>query len=399
MPADDADDDVGGFGQPLPPDDRLWRHPSELFAVQTGAGAAPAAAFPAAPRGGRWVTTTLAGLTGAVLATAILAATGTIWSERVTAPGVIERVAMAPVVSAPIVAGDRKVVEVADRLAPSLARVEVGGGERIGSAVAFRDDGHLLTSSSLLDGAETVDVVVGNTRAQATLVGEDPATGIAVLRLAEGTQMPAAILGDASSLQVGEPTVAVWAPATGTTQPMVATGVVAGLNQRVDGLGDEPLFGMVQVDAALEASALGGPIVDSRGALIGIAHPADADGAFGYAVPIDVARRVGADLIDDGEAWHCWLGIEGLDLGGEQAAELGVAGGAVVQRVLDDSPAAEARLADGDVLVRLGDAPIGSMDDLIGLLRATSDGERVVLHVIRNGHVIERPVVLTTRDE
>jgi S1-C subfamily serine protease len=394
MPLDDADDDVGGLGPPLPPDDRLWRHPSELFAVN-GPATLPLVDGPAG-RDRPWLTATVAGVAGAALATAVLLATGGPWADR--APrDVIERVALSPMVSAPTVRGDRKVIEVAEQVGPSVVRIEPAAGGAAGSAVAFRDDGHLLTSAGLLDGAQNVDLVVGGERVTARLVGDDPATGVAVLKVDPG-MLPAAVLGDPTSLQVGEPTVAVWAGASGVPDPVVATGVLSAIGRRVDRPGADPLYGMLQVDVPLQHDSIGGPVLDSRGAVIGIADPTvDLSGQFGFAVPIDVARQVGADIIATGSARHCWLGIEGLDLDDRDALRLGIVGGAVVDGLIAGAPAAEAGLAPGDVIVRVGDRPVRSMDDLVGVLRAHRPGETTTVRYLRDSVSAELTVVLAER--
>jgi S1-C subfamily serine protease len=392
MAGDDVEDD-GGFGQPLPPDDRLWRHPSEMFAL--GATAPQVLVEGSGPASERsWVIVAVAGLIGAVVATGLLAATGGTLS-RDAPRDVVERVALSPVVSAPIVRGDRGVIEAAARVSPSVVGIH-GGAAEVGSAVAFRDDGHLLTSASLVDGDARVVVAMGEARRQATVVGTDRYTGIAVLRL-DGPPPPSAVLGEPGGVEVGEPAIAVGTSA-GRPDPLVATGVVSALARRVDRPEASPLHGMLQIDVPVAREVVGGPVLDSRGAVIGIADPSsDPTGLFGFAVPIDVARRVADDIIDTGAARHCWLGIEGADLAPGDAFRAGVPGGAAVHAVLDGSPAAAAGLTGGEVVIGLGDGEISSMDDLVLALRAHRPGDEVVLRYVRNGELVGTSVILGER--
>jgi S1-C subfamily serine protease len=120
---------------------------------------------------------------------------------------------------------------------------------------------------------------------------------------------------------------------------------------------------------------------------------------LGFATPIDVARAVAEDLINDGNVRRVWMGIEGIDLAAGEADELGVDGGALVENVFDDSPASAAGLANGDVIVQIDDEPVSSMSELVVVLRTYEPGARVTLEVLRDGELISREVVLGERPE
>lgn len=402
-PDDDGDDDVAPAGPPLPPDDRLWRHPSELRDHGLGGGAAlvtPTAARP--ERSAAWTQALLAGLVGAALATAVIAATGS-FSPGVVERPVIEKVAVTPVVSSPMLSGQRDVVAVAERLSPSIVRLDVvrDDGTATGSGVIFRDDGMLLTSAHVVAGATTISVILTDgRRVDGTLVGLDTVTDVAVVDL-EGHGFPVAVLGTAEGLEAGAAAIAIGSPLGLEGGPSVTTGVVSAVGRRVEALDGEPLHGMIQTDAPIAEGSSGGALVDPSGAVIGItsAVAADAGGRFGFATPIDLAHRVADQLIRSGRMVHGWLGVEGSDLAADHARSAGLSGGAVVHGVRDGSPAASAGLAEGDVIVAVDDRSVTSISSLVVQLRAHAPGESVALRYWRDGMVHDTTATLAERPD
>lgn len=394
---DEGDDEQVAFGQPLPPEDRLWRHPSELG--QSVAAAPPTASRP-------WGIALAAGLTGAVLATAVVALVGGV-PPRVVEREVVERVAVQPVVSSPLIRGDRGVVAIAEAMRPAIVRVDVVEGRTVsaGSGVLFRDNGHILTNAHVVDGADRIEVVLTDARTfEADVIGVDRLTDIAVIRI-EGDDFPSAVLGATSELRVGEPAVAIGSPLGLVGGPSVTTGVISAVGRRLENPHGEPLHDMIQTDAPIAPGSSGGALVDSRGAVIGIttviALGSDG-GQFGFAIPIEIARAVAEDLIESGHAKHVWIGIEGGDLPMEQANELGVKGGAFVRDVMRNSPAATAQLEAGDVIVAVDNRPVVSMSALIVALRAHEPGHAVQVRYLRDGRsatvtmrLAERPASMT----
>jgi S1-C subfamily serine protease len=352
-----------------------------------------------------WAAIVAAGLAGAVLATGLLAVSGELrGGDRVVERHVVERVAMSPVVSAPTTRGDLGVVRVTDQVRHSVAAVEVttDDGNRSGSAVLYRDDGHLLTSAALVEGATAVVVVAAGRRLPGRVVGADASTDVAVVKIdldrsLNGAAVPSAVLGDGSSLTVGQPAVSIGLPGRNGS-PVVAAGVVSALGLRLERQGADPLYGMIQIDVPIAAGAVGGPVLDSRGAVIGIASGAlPADGRFGFAVPIDLARRIADDLLDDGAVDHCWLGIEGIDLDAQTAERLEVPGGAVVLAVVPDSPASAASLLATDVITELDGRRLDGVASLVAELRRRLPGDQVLLGVWRGDGWIEVTATLAVR--
>jgi S1-C subfamily serine protease len=395
---DDADDDAVSAGPPLPPDDRLWRHPSELR--EHGRGGGPFSLGPPASRQIAWSVALVAGLAGAALSIGVIALTGSL-SPRVVERAVVEKVAVTPVVSSPMVRGERGVVAVAERLSPAIVRLDVRrpDGAGTGSGVLYRDDGLLLTSAHVVVGTTAIDVVLTDGRHfDGRLVGSDPLTDVALVSI-DGDHLPVAVLGTAEGLEVGAPTIAIGSPLGFDGGPSVTTGVISAIQRRIEPPEGEPLHGMIQTDAPIAPGSSGGALVDASGAVIGImtAVANDAGGRFGFATPIDLARRVADQLLATGQMVHGWLGIEGTDLTSDEVRWLGLPGGAVIRDVAADSPAAAAGLAAYDVITELDGRDVRSISGLVVELRRHGPGDDVVVGYWRDGQHATATVTLRER--
>ena len=394
MPVDDdADDDVGGFDPPLPPDDRLWRHPSEIMSEGHSPGRPPASPSAVSRRAGTWSVAVVATLVGAALSTTVMAVTGAL-SEDVER-AVVEKVAVTPIVSSPLVSGERGVVAVAQRLGPTVARLVLTrpGGVSIGSAVIFRDNGLLLTSARLVAGATAIDVVLADGRHfEGRLVGIDLSTDVAVVEI-DADHLPVAILGSSDNLEVGSPTVVLGSALVDGQAPAVSSGVISSIDRRVDDDGDS-LHGMIQSDAPAEVGGAGGPLADANGAVIGIVAPMRSADRYCFATPIDLARRVAGQLIAVGYATHGWLGIEGADLTPEQAQGMTVEGGVRIRGVQDGSPASTSGLAVRDVITDVGGETVHSASALVVAVRKHQPGDRLTVGYWRDDQHHELVVIL-----
>lgn len=388
-PDDDADDDVVGARPPLPPDDRLWRHPSELgLHGQAAPALEPEPAGHAPGRPTTWAVVLVAGLAGAVLSSGLIAITGRL-APRIVERQVIEKVAVTPVVSSPSLRGDNGVEAVARRLSPAIVRLDIERGEELalGSGVLFRDDGMLLTSAHVVDGADRIRVQLADGRRfDGTLVGLDALTDVAVVDVgAKG--LPVAVLGTAEGLRVGAPAVAIGSPLGPKGGPSVTTGVISAMGRTIETADGSWLHGMLQTDAPITPGSSGGALVDTAGSVVGIVSSAAADvsGRFGFATPIDLAHRVAVQLIEHGKAALGWLGVEGSDLTAEQAAAMGVTGGARVRGIRKNSPADRAGLAPDDVITEVDGEPVGSMPGLVVETRDHQPGDEVEVGYWRDG--------------
>lgn len=360
----------------LPPDDRLWRHPSELSGVTPGRTRSIGSL--ALPR-----TMTLVALTTCIsvlLSLGVLAVAGPL-RTRVA----IERVA-APVVAGlgPTTVGD--VAALTDRVRPAVTQVVADGaaGERWGSGVIYRSDGMMLTTHWVVAGAESLRVLLHDGREiEGRVVGSDPDTEIALVQLSGGDFSPA-LLGSTADLRVGQPAITIGSPTGAATGPVVRVGVVSALGQQVGAEGRN-LMDMIQTDEAVAPGCTGGALVDARGAVIGIAatNASTEAGVIGFATPIDVARAVATQLMNEGRVSRGWLGIEGDSLGGQLSKNLRVSGGAVVKKVASGSPAERAGLAAADIITAVEGRYVTSMPQLVVRLRAYRPGDTVSLSVLR----------------
>lgn len=296
----------------------------------------------------------------------------------------IERVA-APMVGV----GVTEVADVAaltDRMRPAIAQIIARGaaGEQWGSGVIYRSDGMMLTAHRVVEGAQSFQVLLHDGReVQARLVGSDPDTEIAVMQL-EGSGFTPALLGSTASLKVGQPAITIGSPTGTATGPVVRVGVVSALGQQV-GANGRNLVDMIQTDGAVAPGCAGGALVDAQGAVIGIAAAnATTDaGVIGFATPIDVARAVADQLMNDGRVVRAWLGIEGDSLAGERADDLNLPGGAVVKKVTPASPAERSGLAAADIITGVDGHAVKSMPQLVVLLRSYRPGDAVTMSVLR----------------
>jgi len=411
-PEDEGQEDEGPVSSWLDPDDRLWRHPSEVAEVPFPAALAPPTTAVGDGPGSRrqphlWAVAVLAGSIGAVLATGLLTASGRLRGGATTVVRPVEQI-MAPGPTSVIPIGTSAgsgVVAAVQRLRPAVFEVEVEGdrGHLSGSGVVFRTDGHILTDPHLVSGASTIVVVTADgRRMEARLVGSDPETGVAVVKfaMAPGSAAPVAPLGSARDVKVGQPVMAMGSPLGLAGGPSVAVGVISALGREVDpDDGGPPLLDMIQTDAPIAPGSSGGALVDASGAVIGITSAVGRAGTegLGYAVPIDIARDAAQQLISAGRVAHVWIGLEGEDVDSFTAQQLAIEGGALVKTVRSGSPAADAHLDPRDVIVSIEGRPVTSMAALVIDLRARRPGDRVTVGYLHEGRARTTQLTLMVR--
>ena len=390
---DGLGDDEPGAGW-IPPDDRLWRHPSEVVA------AAPRPRRRFEPR--VWSVAVLAGLIASIGTAAIIVAAGGFKQTIVRTN--TEQAALLPASSD---GATTQVEQIAEHIRPSIVQVQVttDSGKASGSGVMFRNDGHILTNEHVIDGAKSINIVMADGHeATAKVVGGDEDTDIAVVKIDKANTL-AAPLGTATHLKVGQTAVAIGEPLGLSGGPTVTVGVVSAIGRQIDGKAHS-LLDMIQTDAPIAPGSSGGALVDGAGAVIGITtaiavSDVGAEG-LGFATPIDIARDVAEQLINTGHVVHVWLGIDGEDLDHTKAEAMGVGGGAVVKDVKAGSPAATAGITPSDVIVSLDGQPVTSMAGLVIALRTRKPGQDVSLSVRHDGKprvikatLIERPAAVT----
>ena len=397
---DDLDDPPGGYRAPLPPEDRLWRHPAEIAAL-AGGGSAPAgrAATSSTRRAGRRTTVMAATLGGVLLLGSLAVLLG---REGRSGP---PRLALDPasgVVTASSPSG--WATTVADQSARGLVRVTTTGGgpAREGSAIVYRSDGVLVTTSRLVVGADAVVVTLhdGTTR-PATLVGSDDVTDVAVLRidvtgLAAGALVPVRFADDGREPAVGETLALVCSQRDGTVGAFT-TRITAVDSRTQSGGGD--LQGVYLTDLAAPAGIGGGAMFDADGMVLGIATEPATTGRAAAAMPAKVVQPAADELLRTGKVVHGWLGVEGTNWSSSTNGDLAETGGAAIVRVFDGSPAATAGFRAGDVITSLAGRPVGSMTTLVVALREHAPGDAVVVSVLRAGEPMLVTVTLGVRPD
>ncbi|SDF98931.1 S1C family serine protease [Pseudonocardia oroxyli] len=294
------------------------------------------------------------------------------------------------------------VADVAARVLPAVVSIDVKVGDQggTGSGVVIDPAGYVLTNNHVIAPATntpngTVQAVFNDgTRVPAAVVGRDPKTDLAVLKV-QVTNPTVAQFGSRGGLAVGDSVIAIGSPLglAGT----VTTGIVSALDRpvRLDGQGDDiAVIDAVQTDAAINPGNSGGALVDATGAVVGIntairslSGGQDEGGSIGlgFAIPIDDARGIAEELIRTGTVTHADLGVNA------RSVTDGSADGAQVQNVVAGGPAAQAGILEGDVLVKVRDRTIAGADELIVAVREGEPGEAVPVELIRDG----RPLTVT----
>jgi S1-C subfamily serine protease len=294
----------------------------------------------------------------------------------------------------PLDAYSQVVTTVAARLRPSVAALTVRGprGAGAGSAVVFTTDGFLLTSAHVVTDATGGQVTYGDgVESTFDVIGADPLADLAVLR-SRSTGAPAAELGDADTLQIGQLVVAVGNPLG--LSGSVTAGVVSGLGRSIparDGRHVRLIDDVIQTDAALNPGNSGGALADSHGRVIGI-NTAVAGYGLGLAVPINATtRQIISELTSTGRVRRAWLGVAGapVPLPPAFTGRLGQRAGLRVIEVIPGSPAGVAGIYLGDVIVSAGGRPVENVQALQRLMLGPAIGTRLPITVIRRDALVD----------
>jgi putative serine protease PepD len=307
----------------------------------------------------------------------------------------------------PAMASDAKSVgEIYEQSAEAIVEITVtsagqatpfgGGGGNArsqGSGFVYDDEGHVITNQHVVDGAESVSVKFtdGSTH-DAEVVGSDPSTDVAVLRV----DVPASVLeplalGDSDAVEVGDGVVAIGSP-FGLDQT-VTTGIVSALHRQITSPNNFAIDDAIQTDAAINHGNSGGPLLDLRGRVIGVNSQIESESGgndgVGFAVPSNTVERIAQALIADGSVEHAYLGVSTGD------AEDGE--GASLAEVRTGTPAAEAGLRSGDVVTAIDGEAVTSSNELRRLIDSHSPGDSVELTLERDGETKTVQVELGSR--
>jgi serine peptidase DegS len=264
----------------------------------------------------------------------------------------------------------------------------------LGSGVIIDHDGHIVTNHHVIENADAIRVQLADERvADASIVGRDPDTDLAVLRI-DLKDLPVATLGRSDRLRVGDVVLAIGSP-VGLSQT-VTHGIVSA-NSR--SLGVATFENFIQTDAAINVGNSGGALIDTTGALVGINTAVIAKNlgveGIGFAIPVDLVRGVMDDIIQHGRVIRGWIGIVPEDVSEKQRQQLGLpAKGVLILNLYVGSPAQRAGVQPGDVLTDIDDTAVKSAQEAIARVAAhRKPGEKIKLRVLRNG----RPVELSTQ--
>ena len=294
------------------------------------------------------------------------------------------------------------VVSVVDAIGPTVVGVRTkrpggGRGEGAGSGVILASDGYILTNSHVVHGAGELEVSLTDGRRLASLTGEDPASDLAVIR-AGGGGLPSARFGESARLRVGQLVIAIGNPFG--FQSTVSAGVVSALGRSLRSTTGRLFDNVIQTDVALNPGNSGGPLVDSRGLVIGIntAIFAMAQG-ISFAIPIDTATWVIPQLLAHGRVRRPYLGFGGQSrpLDRRIARALGIANRRAIEVLsIEPSTPAAAELRVGDLLVSLDGTPVEDVDTVHRELLGRAIGVPLTISVLRDGAL--RDVTLVPTD-
>jgi len=294
-----------------------------------------------------------------------------------------------------------------------------GGGTATGSGFVIDDEGHVLTNNHVVEGADNIEVKLGDSEEtyEATVVGTDPATDVALLDVeAPAEALHPLALGRSGELEVGDPVVAIGNPFG--LDRTVTSGIVSALQRQIQAPNGFSISNVIQTDAAINPGNSGGPLINAAGEVIGINSQIQTGGGngnvgIGFAIPIDTVRSEIAELKADGEVTHAFLGISAADVTSElaDAVNLPVEEGVLVQTVVKDGPADEAGIEagktsatldgarvrlGGDIITALDGKQVASMEDVIDFVNGAEPGEDVEVTLHRGSE--EKMVTLTLGD-
>ena len=298
---------------------------------------------------------------------------------------------------------------------PGVVSVDVASsatGPGGGSGFVVDETGHIVTNQHVVGGADEVSVrFASGDRRDAEIIGEDPSTDVAVIKVEAPEEMLEPLtLGNSDSVGVGDPVIAIGNPLN--VGISVTTGIVSGTERPIKAPNNFTIDGAVQTDAAINPGNSGGPLLDSQGTVIGVnSQILSEDGGFqgvGFAVPIDTVKSVVEQLIEGGEVVHGYIGVqmfpEGIDglmaytgvSEGELEERYGLPGnGAIVSEVTPDGPADKAGIRGGeeeeiegipipmgDVITGIEGERVSSPDDVIAVVNARKPGDELTLNVV-----------------
>lgn len=272
-----------------------------------------------------------------------------------------------------------------------------------GSGIIVSEDGYVLTNVHVVDNSENVEVILFDNREfEASIVGLDPLTEVAVIKV-DAKNLPVARLGDSDKSRVGEWVLAIGNPLD--LRSTVTAGIISAKERQIDIMRDSySVENFIQTDAAINPGNSGGALVNLRGEVIGvntaIATETGYNAGFGFAIPINLAKKIMNDMIHKGKVERAFLGIAMLNVDEQKARELAMdrPRGVFIDKVLANSPAAKSGLRSRDVIVKIDDEEVNKSNQVQAIVARKNPDEVIRLVLIRNGEEIERDVRLQKRE-
>ncbi len=284
----------------------------------------------------------------------------------------------------------------------------------VGSGFFFDRSGHILTNFHLIENAYSLFVVDSfGKKYNAKIVGTDPATDVAILKIEGKKDIKPLKLGDSDHLLIGQKVLAIGNPYG--LDNTLTVGVISALNRSLPNPSLELSRNVIQTDAAVNPGSSGGPLIDSKGEVIGINTAMVGEGAqnIGFAIPINVVKRIIPQLLEKGHSTRPWLGFTGMEIDERLARLFGikVTHGVLVEQVVPGSPAWEAGIRAGEKVIPFGEdtivlggdiicgmngEPVEKVIDIVSRLSRLNPGEKVIFDILRDGKKIKIAVTLGT---
>lgn len=298
---------------------------------------------------------------------------------------------------------------VAAKALPSVVTVycTYANGEGMGSGVIYDTDGNIITNNHVIENAESITVTINGESYDATLVGTDASSDVAVIKAdLQGASVTPIEVGDSDALQVGDWVMSVGSPFG--LENSVSQGIVSALSRNTlleNSKGDTLYTNLIQTDATINPGNSGGALVDAEGKLVGICTLFSSDtesfAGIGYAIPGNYATEIADKIIAGETVTHAYIGLTMQTVNAQNAFRhnLSVNEGAYVVEVVEGGPAAAAGIQQGDVITKIGDTAVTSADTAILAVRSHSEGETVAVTVMRGSEELTLDVTLGSDEE
>lgn len=271
-----------------------------------------------------------------------------------------------------------------------------------GSGVVFSNDGYIVTNNHVIDNADEIKVIAGKKSYTAKLVGRDPSSDLAVIKI-DSDELPAIEIGNSKNVNVGEWVLAVGNPFNLTST--VTAGIVSAKGRNINLLREKfPIESFIQTDAAINPGNSGGALVNSEGKLIGIntaiLSRTGSYAGYGFAIPVNIVQKIFNDIVKYGEVQKAFIGAEFIDIDSDlsQRLEIKDLDGVIVSDVLRSGAADKINIQKGDVVRQVNNLQVKNRADLEELIASSYPGDELDLLVERDGKISSKKLTLTNRD-